>query len=319
MQPLLPPLQVKADNADLMVVSSENGVYIYDAPSYDAQIVASLACGQLVSVKQDDGGDWVLLYGGYVPREEMEVVDPQEAPQDDPLPEEASETAADEASSEAEAEETASEAEAEADEASSEAEAEADEASSKAEAEADEASSKAEAKETASEAEEASEPATDEASEPATDEASEEGAQENEAAAEENSAAEAASSEGDYVTTWDEEMGTAVADFAKQYVGLPYVWGGESLETGADCSGFTRAVYGHFGVELPHFDQYQRSYGEEVASLDDAKPGDLIFYHNHVAVYIGNYHVVNCSTEEVGTIISDVDYRSVEMIRRIFF
>ena len=285
MQPLLPPLQVKADNADLMVVSSENGVYIYDAPSYDAQIVASLACGQLVSVKQDDGGDWVLLYGGYVPREEMEVVDPQEAPQDDPLPEEASETAADEASSEAEAEETASEA--------------------------DEASEPA--------ADEASEPATDEASEPTTDEASEEGTQENEAAAEENSAAEAASSEGDYVTTWDEEMGTAVADFAKQYVGLPYVWGGESLETGADCSGFTRAVYGHFGVELPHFDQYQRSYGEEVASLDDAKPGDLIFYHNHVAVYIGNYHVVNCSTEEVGTIISDVDYRSVEMIRRIFF
>ena len=122
----------------------------------------------------------------------------------------------------------------------------------------------------------------------------------------------------EYATSWNEELGTAVAEFAKQYVGLPYVWGGESLETGCDCSGFTRAVYANFDVDLPHYDVYQRSCGTEVASVAEAKPGDLVFYENHVTIYIGNNQVVNCSTEELGTLITNVDYKAVQMVRRIF-
>ena len=72
------------------------------------------------------------------------------------------------------------------------------------------------------------------------------------------------------------ETGQAVADFALQFVGNPYVWGGSSLTHGTDCSGFTMAVYSNFGVGLPHYDASQRGYGIGIDSLSDARPGDLI-------------------------------------------
>ena len=67
------------------------------------------------------------------------------------------------------------------------------------------------------------------------------------------------------------ESGQAVADFAVQFVGNPYVWGGSSLTHGTDCSGFTMAVYSNFGVGLPHYDAAQRGYGIGIDSLDDAR------------------------------------------------
>ena len=135
----------------------------------------------------------------------------------------------------------------------------------------------------------------------------------------ENSEDEDNSADDRYVTSWDEDLGRAVTEYAAGFEGLPYVWGGESLETGADCSGFTRAVYAHFGVDLPHFDQYQRNCGLEVSSISEARPGDLIFYKDHVTIYLGDGKVINCSCEEVGTKIMRADYKAVEMVRRIFY
>ena len=84
------------------------------------------------------------------------------------------------------------------------------------------------------------------------------------------------------------ETGQAVADFALQFVGNPYVWGGSSLTHGTDCSGFTMAVYSNFGVGLPHYDASQRGYGIGIDSISDARPGDLICFYGHVGIYRRN-------------------------------
>ena len=86
--------------------------------------------------------------------------------------------------------------------------------------------------------------------------------------------------------------GQAVADFAVQFVGNPYEYGGSSLTDGADCSGFVMAVYDHFGVSLPHGAVTMQSYGRGV-SLSEAQPGDLICYPAHVAIYIGGGQIVH--------------------------
>lgn len=113
-------------------------------------------------------------------------------------------------------------------------------------------------------------------------------------------------------------MGQAVVDFATQYVGNPYVWGGTSLTNGIDCSGFTMQVYAHFGVSLPHYDLSQRKYGSSVASLADAQPGDLVFYSGHVAIYMGDGKIVHAANRRDGIKISNANYQSVACIRRIF-
>lgn len=112
--------------------------------------------------------------------------------------------------------------------------------------------------------------------------------------------------------------GQAVANYALQFLGLPYVWGGESLTYGADCSGFTKAVYAHFGVYLPHYDLSQRAYGRPVASISQAKPGDLVFYSGHVAIYIGNGQVVSARNRRYGVAITSAWYMNIQAIRRIF-
>lgn len=112
--------------------------------------------------------------------------------------------------------------------------------------------------------------------------------------------------------------GVDVANFALQYVGNPYVYGGTSLTNGADCSGFVLAVYAHFGVSLPHSATADRNMGTAVASLAEAQPGDLVCYSGHVGIYIGNGQIVHASTKKTGIKISNATYRSIVCIRRIF-
>ena len=106
-------------------------------------------------------------------------------------------------------------------------------------------------------------------------------------------------------------MGTAVADYALQFVGNPYVYGGSSLTNGTDCSGFVMSVYANFGVSLPHSSSADRSQGSAVDGLANAQAG-------HVALYIGNGQIVHASTAKTGIIVSNADYKKVLAVRRIF-
>ena len=114
-------------------------------------------------------------------------------------------------------------------------------------------------------------------------------------------------------------MGVSVAQYACQFVGNPYVYGGSSLTNGTDCSGFVMSVYAAFGVSLPHSSTADRSRGYAVeGGVANAQPGDIICYSGHVGIYIGNGQIVHASNERTGIIISNVSYRSVLAVRRIF-
>ena len=110
--------------------------------------------------------------------------------------------------------------------------------------------------------------------------------------------------------------GQEIANFACQFVGNPYVPGGTSLTEGADCSGFTMAVYNNFGLSLPRSSYAQSGYGREV-SYSEAQPGDIIYYGGHVGIYIGNGLIVHASTQATGIKISNALYRSIITVRRI--
>lgn len=119
--------------------------------------------------------------------------------------------------------------------------------------------------------------------------------------------------------TGDSSMGVAVAQYACQFVGNPYVYGGSSLTNGTDCSGFVMSVYAAYGVSLPHSSTADRSRGYAVeGGVANAQPGDIICYSGHVGIYIGNGQIVHASNERTGIIISNVSYRSVLAVRRIF-
>ncbi len=113
-------------------------------------------------------------------------------------------------------------------------------------------------------------------------------------------------------------LGQQVADFAVQFVGNPYVYGGTSLTNGADCSGFVMSVYGNFGVSLPHSAAADRKRGIGVGSIDNAIPGDIVCYSGHVGIYIGNGQIVHASNSRTGIIISNANYDTVIDVRRIF-
>ena len=112
-----------------------------------------------------------------------------------------------------------------------------------------------------------------------------------------------------------------LCQYAKQFIGNPYVWGGTSLTKGADCSGFTLSVFKKYGIKLPHYSVSQSKMGTKV-SLSEAKAGDLVFYAkgntvNHVGIYLGNGQVVHASSPRTGIKISNVGYRTIHSIRNI--
>lgn len=112
--------------------------------------------------------------------------------------------------------------------------------------------------------------------------------------------------------------GQAVVNYAKQFVGNPYVYGGTSLTNGADCSGFVMSVYAAFGVSLPHSSAALRNVGYGV-SLSDIQPGDIVCYSGHVGIYAGNNTLVHASSAATGIkLTSPVTYREVLAVRRIF-
>lgn len=117
--------------------------------------------------------------------------------------------------------------------------------------------------------------------------------------------------------------GQAVASYAMNFVGNPYVWGGTSLTGGADCSGFVQSVYAHFGYSIPRTSREQAYGAGYEVSINDLQAGDLIFYRNssgsvnHVAMYIGNGQVVNASNERDGIKVSRYNYRTPYKARRI--
>jgi cell wall-associated NlpC family hydrolase len=112
------------------------------------------------------------------------------------------------------------------------------------------------------------------------------------------------------------DLGKQIAKYASQFIGNPYVAGGTSLTNGADCSGFTYAVYRDFGYSLPRTSYEQRSAGTSV-SYSEAQPGDLICYDGHVAMYIGGGLIVHASTAKTGIKVSYATYREILSVRRI--
>ena len=113
-----------------------------------------------------------------------------------------------------------------------------------------------------------------------------------------------------------------IVNYALQFVGNPYVWGGTSLTNGVDCSGFTMKVLQNFGISLPHYSGSQAKMGRAVKS-SEMKPGDLVFYAgssgvvNHVAMYIGGGQVVHAASSRSGIKISTWNYRKPKTIRNV--
>lgn len=111
--------------------------------------------------------------------------------------------------------------------------------------------------------------------------------------------------------------GQSVVNYACQFVGNPYVWGGTSLTNGADCSGFIMSIYAKFGVSLPHSSGAMAGCGRGV-SYSEAMPGDIICYAGHVAIYMGGGQIVHASNEKDGIKISgNAAYRPIVAVRRV--
>lgn len=110
--------------------------------------------------------------------------------------------------------------------------------------------------------------------------------------------------------------GQAIVDYACQFIGNPYVWGGTSLTDGADCSGFVQSVFAHFGISLPRT-TYEQIYSGVEVSYDQAMPGDLICYDGHIGIYVGNGQIVNAQNPDQGIGISPATYTTILSVRRI--
>lgn len=116
-------------------------------------------------------------------------------------------------------------------------------------------------------------------------------------------------------TPSDGSLGSSIASYALKFVGNPYVYGGTSLTNGADCSGFTMSVHKHFGINIPRNSTAQ-SYGGKRISIGAVQPGDIIYYGDHVGIYIGGGQIVHASTERTGIKISSYTYRTPIRVSR---
>ena len=117
------------------------------------------------------------------------------------------------------------------------------------------------------------------------------------------------------------DLRVSLVNYAMQFIGNPYVWGGTSLTKGADCSGYVQSIFKKYGYSLPRTSREQAKVGTKI-SLADAKPGDLVFYGkggtvNHVGIYIGNGQIVNASNRRTGIKVSNASYRTPYAVRRI--
>lgn len=110
-------------------------------------------------------------------------------------------------------------------------------------------------------------------------------------------------------------LGASIANYALKFVGNPYVYGGTSLTNGADCSGFTMSVHKHFGISIPRSSTAQ-SYGGKSVSISAVQPGDIIYYGNHVGIYIGSGQIVHASTAKTGIKVSNYMYRTPIRVSR---
>lgn len=111
-------------------------------------------------------------------------------------------------------------------------------------------------------------------------------------------------------------LGQAIVDYACQFIGNPYVWGGTSLTDGADCSGFVQSVYAHFGINLPRT-TWDQEYSGTGISYSEAMPGDLILYEGHVGIYMGDGQIVNAINASKGIGIIPATCMSIKTVRRV--
>lgn len=131
-----------------------------------------------------------------------------------------------------------------------------------------------------------------------------------------NSSNNSSSNNSSYVPPQGRD-GAAVVAYARQFIGNPYVYGGNSLTNGIDCSGFTQQIYAAFGVSLPRVDSEQALCGVEIP-LSQAKAGDLLCYYGHVGIYNGSGGIIHASSPGVGIVeFSNCQYRTLRCVRRV--
>lgn len=111
-------------------------------------------------------------------------------------------------------------------------------------------------------------------------------------------------------------LGQAIVDYACQFIGNPYVWGGTSLTDGADCSGFVQTVYANFGISLPRT-TWDQEYAGTGISYEEAQPGDLILYEGHVGIYMGDGQIVNAINPSKGIGVIPATCMNIKTVRRV--
>ena len=289
--------ELASEVATTQAVVSTETLRVRAAASADADVITLVGAGEELAII-DQEGNWYKVDTpdgeGYISADftDVEVIYPEaESKEEEEAKSAEAQKAAEEQRKADEAKKKAAEAKKAAEEAAKNAKSEAE---------------KAAAEQKQQEADKAAEAAQEAQN---TADAAQQAAQESESDSSDTSSS--ASSSGS-------AQGQAVVNYACQFIGNPYVWGGSSLTSGTDCSGFTMSVYAHFGVSLPHYDGAQRSCGTAVASLADAQPGDLICYSGHVGIYMGNGQIVHASNPRTGITTGNASYRQIVAIRRIF-